>query len=904
MSDNNREIISAIDNGRGQAEEETQKAKEELEQRVAERTAELQVAIQSLEELIYQRTLELDSACAKLEKEATGRRQAEEALREIEKRYRIISENTGDVIWILDINTQHYTFVSPSIYRLRGYTPQEMMAKTMEQSLTPEIYQYVSSFLSPRIAAFADGDESMRMRTDQVDLLRKDGSIVSTEVVTTILCNQEGKPELILGITRDITDRKRAEQALQAKQEELTAANEELQVQSEELTAAYEELHAQSEALTDSFIELQRQAEETREYAEAATRARDEAQRRAAELDVTISSIGAGVIIYDNSGKVIRINEFARNLLEYYREDDHAPDQDRNVFLNLRKSDGTLYENEETPLYRALRGEIIRDEEMIISRESDQSVWISGTLAPIYDYHKNLCGATFIFTDITERKRKVEDLLASERELLKVTLNSLGEGVVASDQEERIIFINETAARLTGYSQDEAIGEPLSKIFYVIDDLTSEPMVITAYQKVLSNPILVTRDLREVPIEIESSPIKVTDGRISGTVTVLQDISEKQKIEQELLKTEKLESLGILAGGIAHDFNNILSAILSNIQLAILKLEKNEDIRKYLSNTVETARKASDLTKQLLTFSKGGVPVKKDASLIELIKDTAEFVLRGANTKAEFTIPDDLWAASVDEGQISQVIHNLVINAKQAMPRGGIINISAENRVMGTDTRLNSGKYVKITVQDRGVGISKENIPKIFDPFFTTKKDGNGLGLTTSYSIIKQHNGYIDVESREGIGTTFFLYLPASDVGVIKTDFQKEVAITRTGLKILLMDDEETILNAVGEMLEFYGYRVILTTDGVEAIEQYKHAKVLGEPFDAMIMDLTVPGGMGGQEAIAHLRDFDPKVKAIVSSGYANDPIMSDYERYGFVGVVSKPYKIDELNEVLQRVIN
>lgn len=508
-----------------------------------------------------------------------------------------------------------------------------------------------------------------------------------------------------------------------------------------------------------------------------------------------------------------------------------------------------------------------------------------------------------IALDITERKQAEEELLASERELLKVTLNSLGEGVVATDQNEQIILMNESAVNLTGYSQHQAVGKPLDEILHIRDVKTSQLHAVNDFPGTSNHQVLISKDLVEIPIAINSSPIRA-GSRTIGTVLVFQDISAKQKTEAELLRAEKLRSLGILAGGIAHDFNNILAAILCNVQLAMLKLKKNEDIVAYLSNTIETTRKASDLTKQLLTFSQGGAPVKKDASLKELIKETAEFVLRGTKTKAEFSIPVDLWAASIDIGQISQVINNLVINAQQAMPQGGIIKIQAQNTVMDANSRFKPGKYVKITIQDQGIGISPANLSKIFDPFFTTKKDGNGLGLATSYSIINKHNGYIEVESQEELGTSFFIYLPALEIPISQPQSIEEIEFSGAGYKILIMDDEVKILQAVGEMLKYYGYQVALTTDGAEAIALYKRARLEEEPFDAIIMDLTVPGGMGGQEAIAYLREFDPQVKVIISSGYAEDPIMADYERYGFVGVVTKPYKVDELNEVLLKVIN
>ena len=508
-----------------------------------------------------------------------------------------------------------------------------------------------------------------------------------------------------------------------------------------------------------------------------------------------------------------------------------------------------------------------------------------------------------ILRDMTIRKQIEERALASEREMLKVTMDSLKEGVVAVDPDSKIIFINKTAAQILGFCQNEVIGQPLESVFYVFEDKTSESIKITDTQAVPKNPIVVTRDLREIPISLSCSPITTKDGQVSGTIAVFQDISEKQKTEQELYKADKLESLGILAGGIAHDFNNILAAILSNIQLALVKYQKDEDHRKYLLQTIEITRKASELTKQLLTFSRGGAPVKKDASLTDLIQDTAKFVLRGSNIKAEFLIQNDLWGAYIDEGQISQVIHNLVLNAKQAMPKGGIVTITAENLVIEDYSDFSPGNYIKITVRDQGVGIPKENLSKIFDPFFTTKQEGNGLGLATSYSIIKQHDGYIEVESQEQRGTSFRIYLPALNSMVKQTAVLNEVAASGANIKILLMDDEVQILNAVGEMLKCYGYRIELASDGSQVIEIYKKAKNNGEPFDVVIMDLTIPGGMGGQETIAHLRDIDSDIIAIVSSGYANDPIVADYERFGFKGVVTKPYKFDELNGVLNKVV-
>jgi CheY-like chemotaxis protein/anti-sigma regulatory factor (Ser/Thr protein kinase) len=376
-------------------------------------------------------------------------------------------------------------------------------------------------------------------------------------------------------------------------------------------------------------------------------------------------------------------------------------------------------------------------------------------------------------------------------------------------------------------------------------------------------------------------------------------------MEEELLRTEKLESIGILAGGIAHDFNNLLTAILGNISLVRLCVDPEDDIYERMVEAEEASLRAKDLTQQLLTFSKGGAPVKKIVSISELVRESAIFALRGSDVKCDFSVPDDLWAVEVDEGQISQAIQNLIINADQAMPEGGTIHASCKNVTICEDDIkiLKDGRYVMISIKDHGVGIPEENLEKIFDPYFTTKERGSGLGLATTYSIIKKNGGHITVESEVGVETTFHIYLPASKKRPIKKEKRGKRADIIKG-KILVMDDEEMVRLVARTMLKRIGYEVESANDGAEAIELYKKAKELGQPFDAVIMDLTVPGGMGGKEAIKKILDVDPEVKAIVSSGYFNDPVMADFKRYGFCGVVAKPYTIRELSEVLSALMN
>lgn len=771
-------------------------------------------------------------------------KQVEEKLRENEEKFRALAN--ASPVAVLVGRGRRLLYVNPAAVSILGYSEAELLMMSFTDIIHPDYQDIVKKLIRSRMT----GNE--KQAHYELKAILKDGGEKWLDVSTNLI-RYEGLPAGIVSFI-DITERKQGEKLL-------------------------------------------------REYMATINLAREEAEKQAAELDAIISSVAGGVIIYDNFGKIVRMNQLAREIFLYSDADYETPYLERYAKLQIFKSDDVACEIENWPLSRALNGEVIRDEE-IFFKGVGQGTWLSVSMAPIRDNKENLTGVVFTFTDITALKRKTEEILASERKLLKITLDSLAEGVITLDRERKIVFINQTAVAITGYRQDEAVGERVEKVFYVLNNQTSEPITLSASGKINDNLVLVTRELREVPIAVNISPIKSKDNAVIGMVIVFQDNTERQKTEQELLKTEKLQSLGILAGGIAHDFNNILAAILANIQLAMYKLDKSEDIRNYLSNTVDTAKKASDLTKQLLTFSKGGAPVKKDASLVELIKDTTVFALRGAKAVAKFMIPDDLWVVSVDEGQISQVLHNLVINAKQAMPKGGVIKISAENIIIDDQNQFKPGCYIKIAVKDQGLGIPKEHLAKIFDPFFTTKKDGNGLGLATSYSIITRHNGYLEVESREGDGATFFIYLPAVNKTNAKVKPRKETFTTvGRGLKILLMDDNIQILSAIGEMLKRSGHQVVLTTDGIKVIEYYQAALNIKEPFDVLIVDLTVPGGLGGQEAIAYLRDFDPNVKAIVSSGYANDPIISEYEKYGFSGFVIKPYRFDELNEVLNRVV-
>ncbi len=510
--------------------------------------------------------------------------------------------------------------------------------------------------------------------------------------------------------------------------------------------------------------------------------------------------------------------------------------------------------------------------------------------------------------DLDSQRAEIE----SQRERLAVTLRSIADGVIVTDVQGAVVLMNRVAEKLTGWSLEEALGVSLQSIFTVVDEKSRESIpdpaaTVIAKGVVDSLPhqaVLVSRDGSEHFIADSCAPVKDAESRTIGAVLVFQDVTERRQLEKERARVEKLESLGILAGGIAHDYNNILTAIIGNVSLAKLRLQAGSGILPLLDRAEKAAKVAEGLAYQLLTFSKGGEPVKRTSSIAELIPEAVSFALHGSNVRSDFSITQDLWPVDIDRGQISQVLQNLTINAKQAMPEGGIIIVGVENCHLeaGNPLNLAGGRYVKISLRDTGTGITEANLPKIFDPYFTTKPEGSGLGLATSYAIIKKHQGIITAHSTEDRGATFGIYLPASEQALPEKADGGAGVYPGTG-SILVMDDDEAVRGALLGMLTHLGYRVELVNEGSEAILRYAEAMKSDHPFDLVIMDLTIPGGIGGRDAIQHLKKLDPDVRAIVSSGYSNDPVMSNYREYGFAGMVLKPYHVSELSEQIKRIL-
>ena len=511
-----------------------------------------------------------------------------------------------------------------------------------------------------------------------------------------------------------------------------------------------------------------------------------------------------------------------------------------------------------------------------------------------------------LLDDITNRKIIERSLRASERRYRKL-YDSMLDGFVSLDMDGRILEFNRAYVDMTGYSARELLARTVwdltpGRWHQVQKKIIADQVLVRGHSEIFEKEY-VRKDGTVVPIELRIYLIQGDDGATTGMWSIVHDITKRKQSENELLKASKIESLGIFAGGIAHDFNNLLTAIMGNISIAKLGPDISPDTRTILAEAETASERARDLTMQLLTFSRGGAPIKKIASIHDLLIGTVDFVLRGSTIKSTFDIPSDAWNAEFDEGQISQVIHNLVLNALEAMPGGGIMAVSVENRVIETRENLPflPGEYLVINIADSGYGIPRKNLPKIFDPFFTTKANGNGLGLSVTYSIIKKHNGYITVVSEEGKGTCFSIFLPATEKRAA-VPAGHDGAVVMHGGRVLLMDDEEMVLEVGRRILRRLGFTVDCAKNGREAIELYMAAKGSGAPFDFVIMDLTVPGGMGGKEAISILREYDPGVRAIVSSGYSIDPVMANFGEFGFAGMVAKPYTFEDLQEAIRSI--
>lgn len=867
--------------------------------------------------------------------------------------HRKMVSNISDVIVLIDKNGI-VRYKSPNIEKLFGWKVEELIGKSALENIHPEdAGELQVAFFEKMNAPDATITAECRYRC-------KDGTFKWIKITAT---NRLNDPDIcgILGNYQDITQRKTAENAIRESEEMhrilVENANEIVYYVSIEGLFTYISPNWQlymgepaEDAIGKSF-KLYVHPEDAHLYQEflrtvlKTGKKQNNFECRVRHFDGTWRwHVTNGVPLKDSAGNVSGYMGVARDVTMQKQSDELLHNErkqlisifdsiDESIYVADTNTYELLFANQalvrslgKNPVgaicYRELQGKSVPCEfctnEIILKRSPNSYSWehYNPALNRTYVLHDRIIRwpdgrdvRLELAVDITAQKN-VEERLAAEKERLSVTLRSIGDGVITTDVNGNIILMNKVAEELTGWKQNEAEGKNLDSVFTIINEITREPHENPA-QKVLTtgavielanHTLMIARDGTERIIADSGAPIKDKDGHIIGVVLVFRDMTEKQRFLDITQNSQKLESLGVLAGGIAHDFNNLLGGIYGYIDMASGEVTEGETVSRYLSKAMSTIDRARDLTRQLLTFAKGGAPLQKVEKVFPFVLETVQFALSGASVTCNFNVPDDLWSCYYDKNQIGQVIDNLVINAIQAMPMGGKIVVTARNITLGEKEHpvLSNGDYVCVSIKDSGIGIPREILSRIFDPFFTTKSKGHGLGLATCYSIVNRHGGCIDVGSAPGKGTVFQVYLPAAEVVSASVDKQTTVQHRGRGT-FVVMDDEEVMREILKGMLKSFGYDVVCKNNGRDAVDYFNVELKANRQISGMIFDLTVPGEMGGMEAVAEVRKTNSRIPVFVSSGYADGPVMKNPAEYGFTASICKPFRQVELMEILQK---
>ena len=620
------------------------------------------------------------------------------------------------------------------------------------------------------------------------------------------------------------------------------------------------------------------------------------------KLKTLIETNGWGYVERDHNGTVIDVNEQYLKIIGRKREEvigknleEWTHPEDRHLQKKAR------YITKEKGWLKGLELRYVRPDNSI--------VYIMAYSARLEEEPDRV---VFLCQDITDKKIQEKEIYNLAKEL-EVTLSSIGDGVISTDKLGKIRFFNSVAENITGWKKEEAIGRDLSEVFNILSEETKEK-VENPYQKIMrtkrivglgNHTLLVKKNGEKIPILDSGAPIVGKDGEILGVVIVFRDGTEQRRREQELIRLERLNSLSMISAGVAHDFNNLLATIVTNLSFLKEKKLIPEKQLALLEKIEKAALEARNLTKQLTLIAGNFSPEKRPIDYRKKLKDLTRLVLAGSSILAEFKINKELFYINGDETQIDQVIQNLLINAKEAMPEGGKITISAENIVVLKDfhAKLAPGTYVKISIKDQGIGIDEKHLSHIFDPYYSTKKGGTGLGLFVVQSVIKNHGGHIEVKSKVGEGTEFIIYLPATEKKQIK-DVQEEKIGNLNNIKILFMDDEEMFRHIMEEILPQIGAKVTTVKNGEEAISAYQQATEKGNNFDVVILDMTIVGGKDGVTIGKEILEIDKNANIIISSGHTAHPIFKEYKKYGFKGAIKKPYTISELTNVINKTLN
>lgn len=638
------------------------------------------------------------------------------------------------------------------------------------------------------------------------------------------------------------------------------------------------------------------QLKEERHQLEEQMRGRISSEQHDAMLRDVFNSMREGVAIFSFEGKIKFINRYAMRMYNVPAESD------------VLQSTGLDWFHEES--HKTVR----KTYQQILEGGSDylndyhmktfdgRDIWVEAVSTRIVFNNEDSILTTIRDASI---RRGYETLSRESEELFRSVVDNSHDAIVMVNNKRQLVYVNYRCCEVLQRPQKELLGTEFLQ--YITDEDRSA--IIQRYNEVVQTGgrykfkrlHLLRPQGARVLVELNTTVIHRDSPLVVGQML---DISEKSKMEEEILNTRKLESVGVLAGGIAHDFNNILSAILGNITLARLNCDQRPEAMGILADAERATIRARGLTSQLLTFSSGGEPVRRSMNIERLVVDTVKFVLAGSRVRPQFEIADDVWRVYADEGQMAQAVHNLVINAVEAMPEGGELKVQIGNDVMSSEEDRLLTQFVLVAITDTGKGIPPDIINRIFDPYFTTRETGHGLGLASVHSIMQRHEGKVRVHSEPGKGSTFTLFIPATFEAEDNSVSESYIEEAPDHKRILLMDDEEMVRTVATRMLVRLGYEVTTASDGSEAIELYRKFKDSGETFHLVIMDLTVPGGMGGNDAFQIIREMDPFVKGIVSSGYFNDAIMARYREHGFTDVINKPFHISELAAVVEKVLH
>lgn len=783
----------------------------------------------------------------------TKRKQMEQSVKESEERFRSLFDNASVGIALVD-RDGYVLMANDADCNFLGYPREELVGMHLSEFTYPGDLQ-VDRELYESLMKRENSSYAIDKR-----YVRKDGTVVWGRLSVSLIRDEEDRPKYTAIICKDITEQRKGEEALIKAKEQYEKVVEDLP----DLICRYKQ---------DTIITFVNEA-----YANYFGKSRDEL-------------IGTSFLqlVPPESHKYIRTR--ISSLSEI--------------------SPVTSMEHEAIAPDGKLRWQLWRDR-------------------ALFDSSGNVVEIQSIGQDITERK-EAEKKLQESRAFLQTVIDSVAEPIMVIGTDFKVVMMNRAACEFSGGDKKEL---PFCyEVFHKEDQQCKDKGIVCPLEEVRKTGSEVTivhehirHDGEKRLVEIIASPLRNLNGSLQGIIESQRDITEKKRTEEELTKAQKIESIGVLAGGLAHDFNNLLTAILGNVSLTKIDIDPEDKKYRLLTEAEVASLRAKDLTTQLLTFSKGGEPIMRLTTVAELVRDSVLFSLSGSNIHCDFFIPHDLWPVKVDEGQIRQVIHNIVLNAKEAMPEGGMVTIRAENRIIRRENEipLPEGEYITIAIQDSGRGIPEKIVTKIFDPYFSTKEmgvqKGVGLGLAICYSIIKNHKGCITVTSTAGIGSTFHIYLPAyPDEAPLYTDIQEgrllkerdkgnleRLMAKENGekkVKILIMDDEELLREFLVNVLHELGYSVEYSVDGTEAVELYRKAYESGKPFGAVILDLTVRGGMGGKETIKRLIEIDPEVKAIISSGYSDNPVMADCKKFGFSGMLKKPFTSEDLEKTLHAIL-